>query len=91
VATRDPFAFVALLELFDRIGPRFIEQAVAHDAAVNLRRDERLRGQVGETLDDFRVRKLGLATTAQAAASLKVPAKIAMRRRITRSGSDNSS
>jgi hypothetical protein len=40
VAAREPFAFPALAELFDRVGPRHVEQAVARDAAVNLRHDQ---------------------------------------------------
>jgi len=58
VATCEPFAFPAFAELFERVGPRRVEQAVARDAAVNLRRGQRLRDQIGKTVNDFRRRKL---------------------------------
>jgi hypothetical protein len=40
VAAREPFAFPALAELFDRVRLRRIEQAVARDGAVDFRCDQ---------------------------------------------------
>src|ERR1700730_4277246 len=53
VAARDRFELTALAELFERISPRRVEQAVARYGGVGLGCDERFRDQAGEALDDF--------------------------------------
>jgi hypothetical protein len=51
VVMRKPFALAAFLELFARIGARRVEQPVARNSALDLRRDERLRDQAQKPLD----------------------------------------
>jgi hypothetical protein len=91
MTAREPLAFAAFGELFERIGPRCVEQAVARDGAVELRRDQRFRDEIGKTVGNFRGVTSGLTAIALAASSPKAPAKIARRRRITPSGSGKSS
>jgi hypothetical protein len=59
MVARDRFQLAAVAELFERVGPRRVKQAVARDGAVDLRRDERFRDQAGNAVDDFRRRGLG--------------------------------
>ena len=48
VAPRELFAFAVLVELFEGIGARRFQQAVARDPGVELRGDQRLRDQAGK-------------------------------------------
>jgi len=45
-------------ELLGAVLPDRVEQAVARDGAVDLRRDQRFRDQIGKAVDDFRRRDL---------------------------------
>jgi hypothetical protein len=51
VPARQQFAFAAPDRLFEHVGPCRIEQSVVSDM-VDLGRDERLRGQIGQALAD---------------------------------------
>jgi hypothetical protein len=59
VPTRDRLHLAAFVELFERIGPRRIEQAVAREGILDLRCDERLGHQTGKALDNFQQREFG--------------------------------
>ena len=52
MAVRDRSQLAALGELFERVGPRRVEQLVRRDGAVDRRRDQRLRDQIEKAGDD---------------------------------------
>ena len=59
MATSEPIAFPTLAELFERVGPNLIEQAIARDNGLGLGRDQRFRGEIGKAVSDFGRRELG--------------------------------
>ena len=88
VAAREPFAVAALAELLEREGPRRIEQAVARDFPLGLRRDDDFATRLARPSMTSDGANSGLAATAS---RLKTPANTARWRRSTRSGSGSSS
>jgi len=91
VTSRDLLEFAALREFLERVGPRRLEQPIPPRCATEIRREERLRDKFAtqSTISEGAISSV--AATVLAACSVKSPAKIARRRRTTRSGSRSSS
>jgi len=86
---RKPLALAAFLELFARIGARRVEQPVARNSALGLSHDERFCDQAQKPLDDVRHREFRAGRYG--GGCLQAERASDRRRRITRSGSANSS
>src|SRR5207302_715114 len=54
VASRHLLEFAALREFFERVGARHLEQPIPPGRATEIRRDERLRDQVRDAVEDIR-------------------------------------
>jgi hypothetical protein len=88
---RQPLTLAALGKLLKRVSSGGVEQPIAPGDVLGIRRDERFGDQAEKAVGNLGCGEIGACETARAAPKVNVPAKIAKRRRITRSGSGSSS